>query len=159
MLLTTDVCKKCSQRKTGHAHQFYYGVKTGQTSSTFVNTTTKTTTYRVLGDRWVHICRDCMRKMVLTRGFSGLAIGILLGVYGTFGIDLRMGFGIPLMLVCWIVALIVIISSLVFLSKGGNENFKQHLAINLTKKEIMQSTMADTFWTTRQYGNLKIRTI
>jgi hypothetical protein len=158
VLPSKDMCKKCGQSKAGHSHQFYYGTKTGQTSSRFVNTTTTTTTYKVLGDRWVHICNDCMRKMILRRGLGGLSLGILLGIYGAFGIDLGMDFGVLLMLLCWLIALIVMISNIVFLLKRGNENYKQHIAINLTKKEIMQSTMADTFWTTKQYGNLKIRT-
>lgn len=159
MLPTIDVCKKCNLQKAGYSHQFYYGTKTGQTSSRFVNTITTTTTFNVLGSRLVHICNDCMRKVVLSRGLGGIFFGILLVIFGGFGIDLGMNCGVPLMLLCWLIGLIVVISHIVFLLKRGNENFKQNMVIKLTKKEIKQNTRADTFWTTKQFENLNIRRI
>jgi hypothetical protein len=156
MLPATDICKKCNQSKIGSSHQFYFGIQTGQTSRRSGRMTTTTTTYNILGNKWVHICDDCMRKMTLTRGLGRLFFGILLGLVG-FGWD-RLTAGSHVVYVytwlCGIIGFIVVISNLVFLLQLGNENFKQQMAIKLSRKEIRQDSHANAFWTTKEFGKL-----
>jgi hypothetical protein len=160
MLPAIDVCKKCNQSKVGASHQFYFGTKTGQTSSRSGRTTTTITTFNVLGSKWVHICDDCMRKMILTHGLGWLIFGIFLGLAG-YGFDRLLSSGghfvPPYTILCGITGFIVVISNIVFLLKLGNENFKEKMAIKLSKQEVKKSNFADTFWTTKDYGKLNIR--
>jgi hypothetical protein len=159
MLPAVDVCKKCNQSKVGSSHQFHFGTRTGQTSSRSGRMTTTTTTYTVLGSKWVHICDDCMRKMTLTHGLGWLIFGILFGLAG-YGFDRLLSSGghfvPPYSILCGITGFIVVISNLVFLLKLGNENFKEKMAIKLSKQEIRKSSSANTFWTTKDFGKLNI---
>ncbi len=159
MLPTIDICKKCSQSKLGLSHQFHFGTRTGQTSSRSGRMTTTTTSYNVLGSKRVHICNDCMRKMTLTHGLGWLIFGVLLGLAG-YGFDRLLSSGghfvPPYTILCGITGFIVVISNLVFLLKLGNENFKEKMAIKLSRNEIKKDNGADTFWTTKDFGKLNI---